>query len=394
MKLKISFSLLFISLWALPALSSSKTICAGYLSSINSNLLNSSTPATLAEVQRLGALATPSSPLVLKFKVAASAGSMFNGLKATSGFQSVTGSWSDGLFTATLDHPENLKRALHFLERFQLEITQLQTLNSDQVNVYDLPKKPWVHPSRGSSPSPDHSEALRDTFVSLWPEWALSAAPVPNGEPVEKISDSMAIPVPKSQVKDVKTLVQRMGHAETYLEGIAYLKEFMTAVGLIENLRLLSLIHASDIPPSVILENGLLSSQELKDRGLPHSRWGQNLGDGIYFIGSSGWAIEENTWGKYQYRTSMNRVRLFRSTNRFLVTFIKIYDLYRGKWGLERFGDDSLMVPGLPQSVFSTEGLLARLPWIYEDMNVQGTAGSLEILIKQRRIPPDRLSLQ
>jgi len=349
----------------------------------------------LAELNRLSGMVSDSNSLVVTLNARGiRSGSDFNMFMSSGGFAKVEGGWETGQFTLTLTNPANRPKALRFFSRFKSEVTDLRLVHAPaEVVVYDLPRESWVAKTKGLSPGNEFSESLKDSMIAIWPRWAKSADPSFNGPEVVKTSDVSLVAVPKSQAKSIEEMMTRMGEAKSYQEGLVYLREYMQAVGLIESFKSLSLVHGTSVGPEIIGKSGLLSSQELKSRGLPHNAWGQNLGDGIYFVGAEGWGNNgTSTWGNHQYEVTLTNVNLFRGTNRFLAGFVKIYDLFREKWGLERYGDDSLLVPGLPQGVFSVDGLLARLPWIYQDLQVQGTSSILEILIKARQIGPEHIT--
>lgn len=198
--------------------------------------------------------------------------------------------------------------------------------------------------------------------------------------------------VPKVLEKPIILMLDKVILAASYKEGINILKSFMINIGLIQKFSKIELIHASSAEPSLILKSGILSAQELKARGIDVRLQGQNFGDGIYTVGTK-WSDEYETssWGKYQYKITDHNVHVLNARNRYASAFIKIYDAIRKKWSLPRFSDTTIMSPGLPESAYSINGHIARLPQVFADLNIYAISSSLEVFIGQRLINPSKI---
>jgi hypothetical protein len=259
----------------------------------------------------------------------------------------------------------------------------------------NLSTERWIEPVYQLSPGPEAKELIKDPLVAIRNPWISN----PNQDRIrfgedtfDKMAEMSLILVPKGKYAELESLIAQMDSAPSYSEGIHYLKNFMQQIGLIQIMPILRVVHGSDVPPNVIAQSGLLSSKELEARGLSHSRWGQNIGDGLYFVGISGWGDGlTSTWGKHQYVVTYENESVLRGANRFLAGFVKIYDAFREKWHLSRYDNDSIMAPGLPQGVLSYNGLLSRLPSCFSELGVIGVSSTLEILIKRRVIEPYRI---
>jgi len=266
-----------------------------------------------------------------------------------------------------------------------------------RIKIWNPLDVPWIERAIGKlSPPPRPLVNINSPMVAIKPPWQTGDPRDTTQYGIEVFDKSASNPmlalVPKVKYAEVNELLKEMDDAPSYNDGIRLLQRYMKQVGLVETLPVLRLIHGSDASPAEIKQHGLLSSRELASRGMSHSRWGQNMGDGIYFYGMESWS-NHSTWGGYQYVVTYENVSIIRGSNIFLAGFVKIYDSFRGKYGLPRYADDSLMVPGLPQGALTYHGHIARLPWIYQDLGVVGVSSSLEILIKARNIPANQISV-
>jgi|GEM_PF-4006852 len=288
-----------------------------------------------------------------------------------------------------VDRAISIGRSAEIPKEKPIEVSRIKKFPHDSV---DAPRK-WISESKGDSPPQEDQSTASEPNRAIWPSWAVSAPPVPKAkiqfdQLYDNYADPSMIQVSKEHYAQVTKLMESMGSSSSYEEGIRIFSEFLKQTGLLEWSERTELIHSSRVGPEVIMKSGLLSSRALKEKGLPHSNWGQNLGDGVYTVGAQ-WNIDG--WGEHYYKVTIKNAHILRGNNLHLAGLIKIYDLFRAKWKLPRNGDDSLMVPGLPASVFTFDDLLARLPWFYGDVGAVAVSSTLEVLIKAKEIPPDRI---
>lgn len=281
------------------------------------------------------------------------------------------------------------------------------------------PTKPppsfWLRPVTGNNPLTQDASFIspENNLIPYFPKWP---APVrdphkwapPWGHPkaladtrnydLSKTPDVRAWPeelilVPKERLSEIEELEKKMGEAKTYQSGVKVLSHYLRSIGIIQTFSNLELLHASAAPSSQILSHGILSAQELKTRGMtPEKMWGQNLGDGIYTIGAQGWG--DANWGRNVYKISLKDQSILLANNNFAAAFVKLYREYRIKWKMDVDGNDGIFAPGLPQGVLGISGLISSMPWIYEDLEIQGASNTLEVLIKARQIAPRNIQLR
>lgn len=172
------------------------------------------------EVARQSELISEHLPLVVQFKANSAYGSTLTGSMSWA-FDEVSGSWRNGKFEVTARNREKASRVVRFFDNNSGFISDVRVIRSPETwRSYALPQNAWIPKSTGSSPGPEESQILRDTFVAIWPTWAKSASPVALGSEINKNTFATAIPAPKSQVADLNSLLERMGSAKSYLHGL------------------------------------------------------------------------------------------------------------------------------------------------------------------------------
>jgi hypothetical protein len=276
---------------------------------------------------------------------------------------------------------------------------------------------PWIEKSPGTSPPARDSEIVNsEEFTLVMPPWfksqeyeaaAASVSPsgifskqlIMNGHESASFNkllaavDSAPIFVPTAKTKEIADLLNTLNSLDE-TNAFLYLRAYMVRSGFIQSYLTLSLSHATDVSPDVILNNGLFSPLVLKTRGEPHTRWGQRLGDGIYTIGSTGWNQGEmSNWGSRVFLISYENAPIFKGNNSFAALFLSIYEhlLVKFNRGEERYKFDGITAPFLPASVLSVDRI-GRMGAIFDDLGILGVSTTLEVFLKRKHIPRWRIS--
>jgi hypothetical protein len=274
----------------------------------------------------------------------------------------------------------------------------------------------WLAPSRGIAPHlVDEVLASKGEFKLVIPPWlnTEAIAPLlqelaPNGVFTRKqISEggsnakfnqllstvnSAPIFVPVEKAAEVEAFLKDLSNRDQS-SAFLRLRSYMMAVGIVESFPFLSLVHATDVPPATILQEGLLSAQALKAQDKPHTRWGQRLGDGIYTVGAQGWSNDGgSSWGKFQYNIRYENAAVMRGNNMFGGAFVSIYEQLLIKYNRadDRFQFDGIMAPSLPDSPFGSDRI-GRMPTFFTDLGLLGISSPLEIFVKRQHIQPHRI---
>lgn len=234
--------------------------------------------------------------------------------------------------------------------------------------------------------------AVSSQYERWYPDYSMKEAPAPQPEALRPWMGEEQIPVkgrklilsdkflvPRSKAGEVEQVIHEIEAASSFSDAIALLRRYLQDIGVIQHFKTLQLVHGSRAAPEIVLREGLLSSEEIKARGLmEEGTYGRDAeGPGVYFTGpiNAGW--ERNEYGKRIYAVKLTDIDLIFYNGGIFEEFFYLEAAIRQFWGKEAPLDH---VEALPDYFFT-------------DLQIDGLAHPILILIKRRVIDPQYISV-